>query len=363
MPRKKSTFGTVVPQKSGRYSARYPDLSGNRHSIKGTFATKPEAWAALAAVQTDLARGAWIDPYDGEILFADFAEMVAKARENELRPRTQRENGYMLKALNKTFGKKSLNKISPKDVAMWWSANAATPVGRRNKYGLLSNIMRTAVEWEYIAKSPVHVKNGFKDVSKKRPVWSTMQFERVVQHLDPELQRAMRVLYSTHLRISEVCGLNWSDWDSKENVLSVLRQADREHTAQTVDVKTGEDGQKAITPLCMGIAALHEQQQARPGIGGAAIFRGPKGGRLRARHLGNKWRDACAAEGIANFHVHDVRHTSLTAVGQNTKSLSTVKDRGGHTTVQAAMRYQAATREADRAAVQATDAALLAELG
>lgn len=98
MPRKRSTFGTVGAQKSGRFSARYDDPDGNRRSVKGTFGTEADAWAALAVVRADM-RGPWTDPDDGDISFADFADpadFVREYRSVTLSARAQQENVYLL---------------------------------------------------------------------------------------------------------------------------------------------------------------------------------------------------------------------------------------------------------------------------
>lgn len=360
MPRKqarrKSTFGTVTCLRSGRYSGRYLDPQGHRRSLGRTYGTEREAWAALAAVQTDMTRGRWIDPDDGEILFEDFAELVRDVRANELAPRTKVENAYLLRRLLPTFGGVPLNKVSVRLVDTWWGKHADHPVQRRNAYFLLSNIMKHAVWWGYIAHTPCLVDKAGKDVAAPRPIFSTADFEAVVEHLTPELQRVMRVVYGLHLRVSEVCGLQWGDVDWKNNVVTVSRQAVRGKAGQTGRTKNGDE--KVITPMVLAVEALQGQYKARPGIGATPIFHGPSGGHLRPEYVEKKWRDACLLAEVAGMRVHDVRHVSLTVVGQSTKSLATVMDRDGHRTPKAAMRYQAATREADVAAARAADEAV-----
>lgn len=65
------------------------------------------------------------------------------------------------------------------------------------------------------------------------------------------------------------------------------------------------------------------------------------------------WSAACAAAGIPDAHFHDLRHTGGTlaaTTGATTKELMT---RLGHSSTRAAMIYQHATRDRDKAIAQA----------
>jgi len=64
----KRHFGSVRRFPSGRYQAAYWH-DGKRHVAKQMFATKGDALAHLASIETDLRRGAWIDPTRGKVTF------------------------------------------------------------------------------------------------------------------------------------------------------------------------------------------------------------------------------------------------------------------------------------------------------
>ncbi len=67
-------FGRVRQLPSGRWQARCPADDGSLQSL-GTFRTKAEAAKALAAYETDVARGAWVPRSNGDVLFHDYAEL------------------------------------------------------------------------------------------------------------------------------------------------------------------------------------------------------------------------------------------------------------------------------------------------
>ena len=62
-------FGRIRKLASGRWQARYPDGLGRDIPAPTTFATKADAAAFLAKTQTEMERGAWIDPNLGRTTF------------------------------------------------------------------------------------------------------------------------------------------------------------------------------------------------------------------------------------------------------------------------------------------------------
>jgi hypothetical protein len=89
-------FGSLRRLPSGRWQARYRDLTGRSHTAPQTFATKPEAARFLAQVQTDLARGEWTDPRAGRVAFAEWAARWQETTTN-LRPNTKALHAYLLR--------------------------------------------------------------------------------------------------------------------------------------------------------------------------------------------------------------------------------------------------------------------------
>jgi len=69
----KRHFGSVRRLPSGRYQASYWH-EGVRHLAEQTFPTKGDALAHLASIETDLYRGAWIDPSAGKVTFGEWAQ-------------------------------------------------------------------------------------------------------------------------------------------------------------------------------------------------------------------------------------------------------------------------------------------------
>ena len=81
----------------------------------------------------------------------------------------------------------------------------------------------------------------------------------------------------------------------------------------------------------------------------APLFTGVKGGPLRAFMLHNAWELARAAVGLDHLHFHDLRHSGNTWAATTGASTRELMVRMGHASSLAALRYQHATRDRDRA--------------
>jgi len=92
----------------------------------------------------------------------------------------------------------------------------------------------------------------------------------------------------------------------------------------------------------------------------ALVFTGPTGTPIWRGNF-NKlvdWPGAVAAIAMPGLHFHDLRHTGNTFAARTGASTRDLMARMGHDSTQAAIIYQHATTEADRAIAQAVDVAL-----
>ena len=95
----------------------------------------------------------------------------------------------------------------------------------------------------------------------------------------------------------------------------------------------------------------------------ALVFTGPTGAPIWRGNF-NKlvgWPAAVEKIGVPGLHFHDLRHTGNTIAARAGASTRELMSRMGHDSAQAAIIYQHATAEADRAIAQAVDKALRAD--
>lgn len=350
----KSSFGTVRTLASGKFQARY--MFDSRQRSAGTFDTARAAWKALSAVETDLDRGEFVDDSAGKVKFAEHARKVLEHRRGDLKDSTVRGYEVLLRtSLLPTFGSMALADITVETVDQWWSRHKDKPVNRRNAYFTLSMVLRYAVRWGHIKATPCVVENAGRDVAKPRPTFTVQDFKNVLAHAPLELGPVLWVIFGAHLRVAEACGLNLSDY--QDGTLSVVRQyTDKGGRRELAPTKTGQH--KRVTLLTPARLALEAHLEGNEGYSWDPMFRGPRGHRLNAAWVRQEWQKAREAAGLPDFHVHDLRHVSLTLVAQTGASLRQVQERGGHASVTAAMRYQHVSLEQDARVAALTDALL-----
>jgi integrase len=379
MPRR--DFGTVRKLPSGRFQARYVGPDGVRRTLD-TFPTKKDAQTGLAGLAADIAdQGpAWLPPgldpeHDettrvdkfikstgstrGAPLFSSFARDVLALRADELAPRTLEGYESLLnRYLLPTFGFLPLNLITVQRVDAWWAAMAKETgkVNRRNAYFLLSGIMKRALRYKHVTANPCVIENAGASVAKPRPYLSLEEFGRIVDHAPPLLHAPLWTFLGAHVRLGELVGLNRGDVDVKTGRITIERQAQQARGGLVIrQTKTGN--RRQIKMLEPARAALVDHLKGNTDPAEAPLFRGPKGGRLARGYIDAQWVKAREAAGLPDAHLHDIRHTGLTLVAAYATTRE-VMNRGGHTSVAAALKYQHATEDRDTAVADAASAAL-----
>jgi hypothetical protein len=149
-------FGRVRKLPSGRYQARYSTPDGREHPAPDTFASKTAAERWLASVETDMARGQWIDPRSRQLLLSGYAESWLAARP-DLKIRTRELYQWLLgKYVLPQLGHLPLDKITPGVVRNWHAGllRDAAPTPTRQAYSLLRAMLNTAVADELLPRNP-----------------------------------------------------------------------------------------------------------------------------------------------------------------------------------------------------------------
>lgn len=366
MPRR-NEFGTVRQLDSGRWQARYSH-AGGRHTAAAadgspTFDTKRDALKALARVRLDVEAGAWSQPAkrsrDGAqssgpaLTFAAYSELWLAER--DLAVRTREHYAQLLRDhIVPTFGAMALPDITAAMVTTWHARLSGTtgPTARAQSYGLLRAILRTAVDQELLTVTPCRVRGAgqTKRARKIRPA-TLAEPEAVVAAL-PSRYRPMALLAAwCALRFGELAELRRSDVDLKTGTVTISRGVVRtkEHTRLVKDPKT-EAGRRtvAIPPHLIPIVREHlSVVRGRDGL----LFPSASDPTRQLAHsaLNKVWLRARAEAGRPDLAFHDLRHTGAVLAAQSGATLAELMARLGHSTPAAAMRYQHASEDRDRA--------------
>ncbi|MEV7169992.1 site-specific integrase [Streptomyces sp. NPDC093224] len=360
------SFGAIRKLPSGRYQARYPGAGGVLRAAPQTYETKRDAEVFLAQIQADQARGDWIDPTAGEVLFAEYAqrwidERGIAATTDELYRRLLRLH------LEPTFGEQYVNAISPAKVRTWRAerrkATGATTTAK--SYRLLKAIMQTAVEDELIRRNPCSIRGAGREDADERPVATVDQVFALAEAIGIRWRLMVLLGAFASMRPEELAELRRADIDLDTGSVRVRRAAPELNTGRRVigDPKSRAGKREIMLP---GFVLLdvrrHLEWFAKDGPDGL-VFVGERGAALRGTTFGRKWRKARDAVGMSKeFRFYDLRHTGNTLAADTGAKLKDLMVRAGQSSERAQLIYQHSTKEHQRKLAGDIDATVRSQL-
>ncbi|MCW2750497.1 MAG: sle [Aeromicrobium sp.] len=330
---------------------RAPDGS----AYKRTFPTKREALLFEAEERSAKARGGWVDPRAGRLALEEYAARWMRDRVN-LRTRTKEfYEGLLRLHILPGLGKADLADITPSMVRSWHadlirSGKTGRPTVAK-AYRLLRTVMNTAVEDGLIGRNPCVVRHAAVEHSAERPVATVEEVFALADASGARHRSLVLVATFTGLRLGELLALTRADVDTKAMTITVTRQL---HQLKHGELEFGPPKSQAGIRVVRLPKMLREELEhhlrtyVRPGAD-AFVFGGEKGGSLR-RHVWQKaWDRARRETGMEHLRFHDLRHTGNTLAATSGASTKELMARLGHSSPQAALRYQHATEERDEA--------------
>lgn len=363
----KRGFGSVDQLPSGRWRARYTGPDGRTYAartVEGrplTFTTKGDAEAFLALRHSEVLRGAWLPPAAPRAAPVTFREYAAAwLADRDLEARTREHYGQLLRDhLLPTFGAVPVAEITPASVRTWHArlAERTGPTARAHSYGLLRTIMATALADEVIVASPCRVR-GAGQVKRARTIRpaSLPELEALVKAIPARYQLMCLLAAWCALRFGELAELRRSDVDLKAGVLRVSRGVVRtRESGRLVKGPKSEAGKRtvAIPPHLIPAVRDHlaEHVTGRDGLLFPAA--GDPGKHLSHSTLNKVFLTARAEAGRPDLAFHDLRHTGAVLAAATGATLAELMARLGHSTPAAAMRYQHAAADRDKAIAEA----------
>jgi len=342
-----------------------------------TFTTEKAAGNFRTKVEGDELAGMAVDPRAGDITFTDYSEhwldtRLVKGR--PLSPMTRRGYDALLRRhLEPTFGKARLRRISADQVRKWYAetTKSASADQAAKAYRLLRAIMSTAVEDDRIGRNPCRIRGGGIERTEERPMVSTATVLDLADAIDAKLRALVLVAGFGGLRTGELLGLQRQDVDELHGVIHVRRQvhevtgkarraAGERSSSRVVTGPKSEAGLRDVALPRTVMAAIADHMAAHTRTEpDAPVFASKRRDRpLRRADLSTAWRAAVAKvdDAPAELHIHDLRHHAATTMarmpGVTTKELMA---RIGHSSPRAALIYQHATEERDRAVADYLD--------
>lgn len=351
------TFGTVETLPSGRHRARYRGPDGRRYTAPTLFLTKKDARGWLSLRQAEIIRKAWTPP-DAQaqkpdpITFAEYAEQWLAER--DLKDRTREHYRKLLdqRLLMAPFASLPLASITSEDVRTWHAKfGTKTPTMRAHCYGLLRTIMGTAASDGKIAVNPCVIRGAgtARRVHRIRP--ATLDELEIITTAMPEEYRAMILLASwCALRFGELAELRRMDLDLSDEVIRVRRAVVRVNGgAFRVTTPKSDAGVRdvAIPPHLLPALEYHLSKHVGTERD-SLLFPAKHPGHLAPATLNRHFYKARDKANRPDLRFHDLRHSGAVLAAATGATLAELMARLGHSTPQAAMRYQHAAQGRDR---------------
>jgi integrase len=363
--RARRTFGRLRKLPSGRWQAAYLGPDDRLHTAESTFAAKVDAEAWLTDRRREIDRELWSPPATveqkttkrkTEVKFREYANTWLETRTvkgRPLRPRTQAHYRRVLEDhLLPTFGSKAVRDITMNSVDRWYAKTLTDhPTMRAHAYSLLKTILETArTRDRIIAANPCAIRGAGTAERKIKPRPATLeQLDIIVGEMPDHLKLMVLLATWTACRFGELVELRRGDVDLDDGVIRIRRAAVRVDKGWRVGEPKSEAGKRdvAVPPHIMP-AVVHHLTKHVDKQQNSLLFPAKNGGHLQPSTFQRHFYRGRNKAKRPDLRLHDCRHSGAVLAAQTGATLAELMARLGHSSPQAAMRYQHSAEGRDK---------------
>ncbi|WIB27877.1 tyrosine-type recombinase/integrase [Curtobacterium sp. MCSS17_015] len=365
----RESWGQLDRLPSGRFRARYVGPDGERHAAPTTFDNMTDARGWLAQQRSRVVAGDWRPPR-AALQAHESLEAYARAwistrtgRDGApLRERTRVEYERLLAGPLEPLLAAPVAQVTPVMVRTWYAGLTASGklTQAARAYGLLRAILQTATSDGILTANPAQVRGAQNATTGRKVEPPTLEELRtIVKHMPDHLRLAVLIAAWGGLRYGELTELRRSDVTLTDSTVLVSVSRAVVHTAGRfrVGLPKSAAGVRvvALPPTARSAVIGHLNDRVGPDAG-ALLFPSRSGTHLAQSTFARSWYPAREAAGRSDMPWHALRHFAGTRYAQTGATLREIQARLGHSTVAAAMRYQAVTgRDAELAARMADE--------
>jgi integrase len=330
-----------------RWVVRWRDADGRPR--KKSFDRKSDADRAASEIETELARGTYIDPDAGTIRFRDFAEQWRQSYFDD--PATGYLMGVRMRLhVYPVLGHHRLRAITPSIIRQWLHGLTVARSYQRTLFCNVSQVLNAAVADDLIGKNPCQSGTVRKPVADPHTVeaWPADWVAGVRAALPEHYAIVATLAAGTGLRQGEILALSPDDIDLDAGTIRVRRQIKLAPTNQAY-FALPKARKTRVVPMAPSVrdtrAAYLEQFPARAVT---LAWDRPDGALITVRlalttresnavnrHYFNAkiWKPALRAAGIPATRengCHALRHYYASILFDGGESIRTVSERLGH---------------------------------
>lgn len=322
------------------WELRYYVAGQRKHVIVGTPAEFPTESAARksAKVQALLLDANVGNPQQAAV---PMSTLIARYEDTEIPERYSTKSAYQsyLKChIKPRWGTTSLPDVKPIAVESWLTGLKLAPKSKGHIKQLMHVLFECALRWELTDKNPialVRVKEGLKRESKPR-VLTTAEFKALVIAIKEPYKTMVMIAGCLGLRVSEIMGLQWGDFDLENRTLLVQRGIVH---GQVGDVKTEYSKDLLpLDPLLVNVLKEHRERCHKTEVGW--LFANPATNRPYHQDQIVKTylkEAATAAEIKGKVGWHTFRHSYRAWMGETKVSLTVQQELMRHASITTTM--------------------------
>ena len=312
-------------------------IHGKRTRIKSPENTRTGAKAYESLLRNQLVRGEPILRAKDENIptFATFAEkwfqayVIPNNKTSE-----QRAKKYILHASLIPFFKKApVNKITTHQIDLYKAHELKAGVSNKtlkNRLTVLNKCLTTAYEWLELAEKPPKVRWP-KCASYRTDYLSAEECELLLVSASGTPKEMIFTALRTGLRQGELKGLQWSDIDWENRILTV-RYSRCDYKKELVPPKNNKP--RSI-PLDIDVFEMLHKRKRSTGY----VFLDTDGVPFDNKRLTRRLAKIRKTAGLRPFGWHTLRHTFGSHLAMRGAPMAAVKDLMGHSNIVTTMRY------------------------